>query len=68
MKNNKKALSSPSGLFYIQDELADDCSCIVCTSAIHGGRISRAWMHRSDDIFKFELFFVLYFLFLWSAL
>jgi len=52
MKNNKKALSSPSGLFYIQDEWY----------------VASAWMHRSDDIFKFELFFVLYFLFLWSAL
>jgi len=34
MKNNKKALPFPSGLFYIQDEWY----------------VAGAWMHRSDDI------------------
>ena len=28
-------------LFYVQDVLAENCSCIFCTSAIHGGRMSR---------------------------
>ena len=29
-------------LFYVQEERTDTCSCSICTSTIHGGRMQRA--------------------------
>ena len=33
---------------YVQDVRADNCSCVICTSAIHGGRMPV--LHRYMDV------------------